>query len=118
MKENVKTELETLIFMVQRWKKWGLGQMNPEETDPRFKHIKVDARYSSDTFEWIYEDFVERIVVDLLPYIDRFRECDFIDDNEIEYFMERISGEISDMRRLLGLPEPDAPRKVTPIRGE
>ena len=101
MKENVKTELNTLITILQNWKKCDIKHADPGGGN-----------------EWIYEEFVEKVSTWMMPYVTALRREEHLDSTEIEYFMERISGEISDMRRLLGLPKPDAPRKVTPIRGE
>ena len=90
MDKIVKTETDDLHQMVQNWKKSWLGF------------------YSTDGVnEWIMEEFLEEISVYIVPYIGRLLDCNHLTEIDCEGFYDRVSGEITDMRRLLRLQDPE-----------
>ena len=88
MDKETKTETNDLHQMVQNWKRSWLGF------------------YSTDGVnEWIYEEFVEEISVHIIPYIGRLYDTNYLTETDCGVFCERLFGEITDMRRLLRLPD-------------
>ena len=98
MEQGTKQTLDDLLQMLQNWKKKDLTYYDP-----------------SGGNEWIWDDFIEKISEWMMPYVSRLFQCEHIGEFELESFRERVRGEIEDMRRLLRLPRPDEPRKVTSI---
>ena len=89
MDEKVQKEIDTLHQMLQNWKKCDLGYWTEEGPN-----------------DWIFDGFIEKTSMWLLPYVRRLRECGYITQEEYDQFIWRTRGECEDMRRLLGLPSP------------
>ncbi|GAI82016.1 unnamed protein product [marine sediment metagenome] len=83
-------ETDDLHQMVQNWKESWL------------------THYSTDGVnEWIYEEFVEEIEIYIIPYIGRLYDINHLTETDCGVFCGRLFGEITDMRRLLGLQDPE-----------
>ena len=89
MDPETKTEIDTLHQMVQNWKNFWLTQ------------------YSTDGVnEWIMEEFIEEVSTYIIPYVGRLLDTNNITETDCGVFYERLKDEITDMRRLLRLPDP------------
>jgi len=89
MDKNTKTEINDIHQMVQNWKKSWFGF------------------YSTDGVnEWIMDEFVDEITLYIVPYVGRLLDCNCITEIDCGVFYDRLKSEITDMRRLLRLPDP------------
>jgi len=95
MQPNVKKTVDDIEMMIQNWKKFWLGQYTEEGPN-----------------DWILDEFCQLILGGeyyqfgiVKPAIEGLLRQGFIDENEYKGIMERIYGEIDDMRRLLRLSE-------------
>jgi len=89
MDKETKTEIDDIHQMVQNWKKSWLSQ------------------YSTDGInKWIYDEFYEEITTHIVPYVGRLLDTNCITEVDCGVFYARLRGEITDMRRLLGLQDP------------
>jgi len=104
MDENVQKTIADIHKIIQNWKKFWLAQ------------------YSTDGVNaWILNEFTELILGGgyyqygmVSSAIDGLVKGGFITKLEYESFWEKTFGEIDDMRRLLGLPDP----KESPVEGD
>ena len=103
MDEMVKKEVETIFIMVNRWKIFWLREYREPGEFPGIDNPNA----------WILDEFMQLCVGGdyyqhghVLPYFRRLHEIGALTDLEYRGVLERLGGEIDDMRRLLGLPEP------------
>jgi hypothetical protein len=89
MDKATKTEIDDLHQMVQNWKKFWLSQ------------------YSTDGVnEWIMDEFMDEVTTYITPYVGRLLDTNYLTEVDCGVFYDRLRGEITDMRRLLQLPDP------------
>ena len=103
MDEKVRKELDTIITMIQRWKDFWVGEARDSSSHP-----DMDCHPN----EWILDEFSQLIFGGdyyhlgiVSSYINRMRRANLLTAEELDSFVERIYGEIKDMRRLLGLQD-------------
>ena len=103
MDEKVRKELDTIEVMIQRWKIFWLGEYRDPADYPDME---------GNPNEWILDEFSQLIFGGdyyhlgiVSSYINRMRRANLLTAEEFESFVERIYGEIKDMRRLLGLQD-------------
>jgi hypothetical protein len=102
MEEGVRKEVQTILDMVARWKVFWFSEYRDPASCP---HI-------DDPNEWIVDEFTQLIAGGdyyqqglVLPYLRRLEQTGLITPIELESILERIYGEIQDLRRLLGLQD-------------
>ena len=103
MEETVRKEVNTILEMVARWKVFWFKEYRDPESCP---HIDGPN-------DWILDEFIQLIAgCDyyqqgmVLPYLRRLQETGCLTEIELEGVLERIYGEVKDLRRLLGLRDP------------
>lgn len=112
MDEKVRKEVDAILAMVARWKvSWFEEYRDPEE----FPEIEDPNAWVLDEFTQLIHggDFYPEGMV--APYLRRLLQTELITHLEYEGIVERIYGEVEDMRRLLGLSEPE---RAIPIKGD
>jgi len=102
MEEEVRKEVQTILDMVARWKVFWFGEYRDPASCPN-----IDGPN-----DWIVDEFTQLIAGGdyyhqglVLPYLRRLHQIGALTNLELESILERIYGEIQDLRRLLGLQD-------------
>ena len=103
MNEAVRKELETILMMIERWKVFWIKQYrDPEEST------------ISNPNAWILDEFSQLIhggdfyqYGHVTPVLRRLYETEQITKEEYNEFCEKIYDQIDDLRRMLGLSDPE-----------
>jgi hypothetical protein len=84
MQDNVRKELEALEMMVLNWKRCYLEDATPEGNN-----------------DFLVEEFQGEIATYVSPYLRRLFQCEHLNTEEAQEFLEYCDSQVEDLRNLI-----------------
>lgn len=84
MEDNVRKELDALEQMVLNWKANYLSFATPEGNN-----------------DFLVEEFREEVTTYMSPYMRRLFQCEYLNPQEAEEFLNHLYDQVDDLRRLI-----------------